>query len=64
VQVERTKRDQMAADARLHPATADGVMPEIAAETILLGRREIVLLHNGLRYRLRITSNNKLILTK
>jgi hemin uptake protein HemP len=43
---------------------ADADMREIAVETILEGRREIALLHNGLRYRLRVTSNNKLILTK
>jgi hemin uptake protein HemP len=31
---------------------------------IMGGRRETVLVHNGVRYRLRITSNDKLILTK
>ena len=28
------------------------------------GQREIVIVHAGLRYRLRITANDKLILTK
>ena len=28
------------------------------------GVREIIILHDGVKYRLRITSNNKLILTK
>ncbi len=36
----------------------------IAVEAILAGEREVVLLHNGEAYRLRITANNKLILTK
>lgn len=31
---------------------------------LLKGRQEIVILHAGEQYRLRITSNNKLILTK
>jgi hemin uptake protein HemP len=64
VQVERTKRDRAQIEPSPPPAAIDSVMPEIAVETILAGRREIVLLHNGLRYRLRVTSNNKLILTK
>lgn len=37
---------------------------EVAVETILGGEREAVIVHNGVRYRLRITSNDKLILTK
>jgi hemin uptake protein HemP len=37
---------------------------EIDVHSIMHGRQEIVLLHNGNRYRLRITSNKKLILTK
>jgi hemin uptake protein HemP len=46
--------------------TADTATPlrEVAVETILTGRREAVLVHNGVRYRLRVTSNDKLILTK
>jgi hemin uptake protein HemP len=31
---------------------------------LLEGRREAVLLHDGAEYRLRLTSNGKLILTK
>jgi hemin uptake protein HemP len=37
---------------------------EVAVETILADQREAVLVHNGVRYRLRVTSNDKLILTK
>jgi hemin uptake protein HemP len=37
---------------------------EVSIETILGAEREAVIVHNGVRYRLRITSNDKLILTK
>jgi hemin uptake protein HemP len=37
---------------------------EIEAASLLRGRREIVIRHAGQRYRLRITANDKLILTK
>jgi hemin uptake protein HemP len=36
----------------------------IASRDILDGGREAVLLHDGAKYRLRLTSNGKLILTK
>lgn len=36
----------------------------IAIGEILGGGREAVLLHDGIEYRLRLTSNGKLILTK
>ncbi len=31
---------------------------------LLLGEKEIIILHDGERYRLRITANKKLLLTK
>jgi hemin uptake protein HemP len=37
---------------------------EVPVEVILGEEREAVIIHNGVRYRLRITSNDKLILTK
>jgi hemin uptake protein HemP len=37
---------------------------KIALRDLLEGRREAVLLHDGAEYRLRLTSNGKLILTK
>jgi hemin uptake protein HemP len=37
---------------------------EVPVEVILGAEREAVIVHNGVRYRLRITSNDKLILTK
>jgi hemin uptake protein HemP len=39
-------------------------IPRIDASTLLASRREIILVHNRQEYRLRITSNDKLILTK
>lgn len=36
----------------------------ILASTLLAGRREVILQHDGQDYRLRLTSNGKLILTK
>jgi hemin uptake protein HemP len=36
----------------------------VAVDDLLGGRREIILLHAGEEYRLRVTSNGKLILTK
>lgn len=38
--------------------------PVIDSDVLMQGRREIVIVHDGSNYRLRITSNNKLILTK
>jgi hemin uptake protein HemP len=37
---------------------------EIDVVSLLGGGREVVLVHRGERYRLRITANGKLILTK
>lgn len=39
-------------------------LPEIDVKTLTAGGREAVLVHQGERYRLRITANDKLILTK
>lgn len=39
-------------------------VPRIAVETLLAGGREAILLHGGSEYRLHLTSNGKLILTK
>lgn len=43
---------------RTHPPSA------IAADALFRGNFEIVIDHNGTHYRLRITKNGKLILTK
>ncbi|WP_113772044.1 hemin uptake protein HemP [Kiloniella litopenaei] len=39
-------------------------MPRVSAEALMQNTREIVIEYQGSDYRLRITSNNKLILTK
>lgn len=39
-------------------------LARIPAETLFRGRREIVLVHDDTEYRLRVTANNKLLLTK
>ncbi|HVV28696.1 MAG TPA: hemin uptake protein HemP [Rhizomicrobium sp.] len=39
-------------------------VPRIPIDDLLAGGREAVLLHDGIEYRLRLTSNGKLILTK
>ena len=36
----------------------------LTTEVLFAGQEEIILLHNGAPYRLRITRQNKLILTK
>ncbi|MFC6391817.1 hemin uptake protein HemP [Methylorubrum zatmanii] len=36
----------------------------VSSAALMKGQREIVIVHAGLRYRLRITANDKLILTK
>lgn len=39
-------------------------IPRIDASTLLASGREVILIYNEQEYRLRITSNDKLILTK
>ncbi|MGO4707334.1 hemin uptake protein HemP [Microvirga sp. 2MCAF38] len=50
------------------PPEAKGGKPanvkEVDVSTLIEGGREVVLVHRGERYRLRITANDKLILTK
>lgn len=53
--------DQPAADPRVRQI---GDPPEIASEDLLTGRREVVIRHGSERYRLKLTSSNKLILIK
>jgi hemin uptake protein HemP len=51
--------------APLHSADTRPASPrQVAVSTILGAEREVLLIHNGEAYRLRITANNKLILTK
>jgi len=46
------------------PPPSNQPVKRIAIRDLLGGRREAVLLHDGTEYRLRLTSNGKLILTK
>jgi hemin uptake protein HemP len=39
-------------------------LPRISVAELVRGGREAILLHDGIEYRLRLTSNGKLILTK
>ncbi len=36
----------------------------LTSSSLMDGQREITIMHSGLRYRLRVTANDKLILTK
>lgn len=49
-----------------HPASADGSAhrPRVESEQILHGSRAVEIDHDGQRYVLRVTRENKLILTK
>jgi hemin uptake protein HemP len=38
--------------------------PAVSSDALLRGGRELVIRHSGEEYRLRLTGNNKLILTK
>lgn len=38
--------------------------PRLAASSLLQGTREVILIHGAEEYRLKLTSNGKLILTK
>ena len=40
------------------------LLPRIEASTLFTTSREIIIVHNNAEYRLRLTSNEKLILTK
>lgn len=45
-------------------ARAKSSRVEVEAEKLMNGGREAIIIHNGERYRLRVTSKHKLILTK
>jgi hemin uptake protein HemP len=53
--------DAAAAEQRPGPAPAG---PWVPSRVLFQGRREIVIVHRGQQYRLRITKADKLILTK
>jgi hemin uptake protein HemP len=49
--------DRPHGDPRLAPL-------RVPAAALFRGRRELIIVHNASQYRLRVTSNDKLILTK
>jgi hemin uptake protein HemP len=52
------------AAAKPMPETSRPLHPVVDTRRLFLGRREIQIDHDGVRYRLRITRRNKLILQK
>ncbi len=50
-------------DARVSPAPGEAART-LAIEDLMAGRQEVVIVHRGERYRLKITRRGKLILTK
>lgn len=61
-------KEQGESNARERESRADNDRSELPLEIdvreLLGDRREVTIIHAGERYRLRITANNKLILTK
>jgi hemin uptake protein HemP len=54
-------------DAAKSPSSSAGAKPRprrIAIETLMHDATEVILVHRGTDYRLRVTANRKLILTK
>ena len=47
----------------MRAATAKPAQPRLQSATIFGAHREVVIVHNGREYRLRLTQNGKLILT-
>ena len=45
------------------PVQPAPVPPKVPSEILLGARKELVITHNGREYRLRVTQNDKLILT-
>jgi hemin uptake protein HemP len=51
-------------EARLVKASAAAGLRRVSAQELMGSHRELIIEHDGQTYRLRITSNGKLILTK
>lgn len=45
-------------------AADEAAVPVLTSEDLFAGKREVIILHKGVPYRLRITRQDKLILTK
>lgn len=46
------------------PSALNGELPRLSSRTLFRAAREIIIEHDGADYRLRLTTNGKLILTK
>jgi hemin uptake protein HemP len=57
-------RSSMSGKLAKLPGSSGKPIKRIAVSDLLSGEREAILLHDGDEYRLRLTSNGKLILTK
>ena len=53
----------MLATTPLPPAPLSGEPNRVSSEALLGAKKELVIVHNGREYRLRLTQNGKLILT-
>ena len=51
-------------DVRKPASSSPSLLPRVPVTELLGSGREAVLVHDGTEYRLRLTSNGKLILTK
>lgn len=47
----------------IHAARADRALPRYSSEQLFAGARQLVIVHGGREYSLRLTATNKLILT-
>lgn len=57
--------DQQNCSGRCGAPPRDGERPvRLPLDTILKGAKEVIIVHNGEDYRLRVTARGKLILTK
>lgn len=57
-------KDELSDPTRAGSKDEEREIPRVLVQTLLRGRREIILEHNGQDYRLRVTASGKLILTK
>lgn len=64
--MSESSRQSLMVDDLSQGAAPEAGPPEsvVSSAALMKGQREIVIVHAGLRYRLRITANDKLILTK
>ncbi len=62
--LQQTAGDPTGAAPATGPATPAPHVPRIDSRELLRGGREVVIVHGGEEYRLRRTSQGKLILTK